>query len=78
MNLIPLPLYIQETQSVPTEQRADWAPEPGWAIWRGEIRLAYALIRASDRLTRSLVVIRNTLSTVPSQIQTTLWGLFLV
>ena len=61
MNLSPRLLYPQERTPVPTEQEADWAPEPIWTFCRTEKSLASIKIRTPGLPFHSPVVVPTTL-----------------
>ena len=61
MNFSPPLLYPQERTPVPTEQEADWAPEPIWPFCRTEKSLAPIKIRTPVLPSRSPVAVPTTL-----------------
>jgi hypothetical protein len=61
MNFSPRLLYSQERTPVPTEQEADWTPEPIWTFCRTEKSLAPIKIRTPGLPSHNSVAVPTTL-----------------
>jgi hypothetical protein len=66
VNIMPRPLYPREITPVPTEQKAERAPELVETFWRREKSLAPTEFRTPDRQARSRITILTELTRLQS------------